>query len=129
MVLERKTRGRQLHLVKRYKTNHLFCTLFATEEGPFGAETFCQVKLSTMCLTLKNQQIPIYRRGNESLLYYREYVQIFTDEDEDEDEKFYPSTVLLSMKGSITEVSSSNSSLDRYVESLNRDHNVFNLQV
>ena len=42
---------------------------FATEEGPFGAETFCQVKLSTTCLTLKNQQIPIYRHSNESLLY------------------------------------------------------------
>ena len=36
----------------------LFCTFFATEEGPFGAETFCQVKLSTTCLTLKNQQMP-----------------------------------------------------------------------
>ena len=34
----------------------------------FGAETFCQVKLSTTCLTLENQQIPRYRRGNESLL-------------------------------------------------------------
>ena len=42
LVLERKTRGRQLHL----------------------AETFCQVKLSTTCFMLKNQQIPIYRRGN-----------------------------------------------------------------
>ena len=40
--------------------NHLFCTfLFATEEGPFGAETLCQVKLSTTCLMLKNQQMPI----------------------------------------------------------------------
>ena len=38
----------------------LFCTLFTTEEGPFGAETFCQVKLSTTCLTLKNEQIPIH---------------------------------------------------------------------
>ena len=46
------------------------CTLFATEEGPFGAETFCQGKLFTTCLTLKNQQIPIYRCGNESLLYH-----------------------------------------------------------
>ena len=25
----------------------LFCTFFATEDGPIGAETFCQVKLST----------------------------------------------------------------------------------
>ena len=40
--------------------NHLFCTfLFATEEGTLGAETFCQVKLSTTCLTLKNQQMPL----------------------------------------------------------------------
>ena len=38
--------------------NDLFSTLFATEEGPFGAETFCQVKLSITCLMLKNQQIP-----------------------------------------------------------------------
>ena len=35
-----------------------FVPIFATEEGPFGAETFCQVKLSTMCLMLKSQQIP-----------------------------------------------------------------------
>ena len=34
----------------------------------FEAETFYQVKLSTTCLTLENQQIPIYRRDNESLL-------------------------------------------------------------
>ena len=37
----------------------LFVPFFATEEDPFGAETFCQVKLSTTCLTLKNQQIPV----------------------------------------------------------------------
>ena len=42
---------------------------YKTEEGPFGAEMFCQVKLSTTCLTLKNQQIPVHRRGNESLLF------------------------------------------------------------
>ena len=29
------------------------------KEAPFGGEAFCQVKLSTTCLTLKNQQIPI----------------------------------------------------------------------
>ena len=49
-----------------------FVPFFATEEGPFGAETFCQVKLSTTCLTLKNQQIPIHRPGNASLLYTTE---------------------------------------------------------
>ena len=38
---------------------HLFSLFFffATEEGPFGAEMICQVKLSTTCLTLKIQQI------------------------------------------------------------------------
>ena len=36
-----------------------FVPFLATEEGPFRAKTFCQVKLSTTCLTLKNQQIPI----------------------------------------------------------------------
>ena len=36
-----------------------FVLFFATEEDPFGAETFCQQeKLSTTRLTLKNQQIP-----------------------------------------------------------------------
>ena len=67
---ERKTRGRQLHLTKRfgpkrasllqlqkrYKTNQLICFV------PF----ICNC---TMYLTLKNQQIPIYRRDNESLLH------------------------------------------------------------
>ena len=39
---------------------HLFSLFFfATEEGPFGAEMICQMKLSTMCLTLKIQQIPV----------------------------------------------------------------------
>ena len=37
-------------------SSHCF---FATEEGPFGAEMICQVKLSTTCLTLKIQQIPV----------------------------------------------------------------------
>ena len=37
-----------------------FVPFFATEEGPFGAETFCLVKLSTTYLTLKNQQIPMF---------------------------------------------------------------------
>ena len=67
LVLERKTRGRQLHLAKRRWI--CFVPFFSTEEGPFRAKMFCQVKLSTTCLTLQNQQIPIYRRGNESLLY------------------------------------------------------------
>ena len=48
--------GRQLHLAKCFMI--YFVPIFATEEGPFGAETFCQVKLSTMCLMLKSQQIP-----------------------------------------------------------------------
>ena len=57
--------------------NHLFCTfLFATEEGPFGAETFCQVKLSTTCLTLKNQQMPIKLALFTALLASLEFARI-----------------------------------------------------
>ena len=60
MVLERKTHDRLLHLAKRCKIYHdMFCTAFATEEDPFRAETFCQVKQSTTCVTLKNHQIPM----------------------------------------------------------------------
>ena len=57
--------------------NHLFCTfLFATEEGPFGAETFCQVKLSTMCLMLKNQQMPVKLALLTALLASLEFARI-----------------------------------------------------
>ena len=76
-IFERKTRGRLLHLAKRfgpkraffsckggYKTyqydHHIdmFCTPFATEEGPFGAKTFCLVKQSTTCLALTHIHTP-----------------------------------------------------------------------
>ena len=53
MVLERKTRGRQLHLAKRF--------------GPKRDFFSCKNGYKT---NHKNQQIPIYRRGNESLLYH-----------------------------------------------------------
>ena len=74
LVLER----RQLHLAKCFSPKRAFfsCKKVQTKSNLFctflqlGAETFCQVKLSTTCLTLKNQQIPIYRRGNESPLYH-----------------------------------------------------------
>ena len=36
---------RLLHVAKR-QGDGVFCTPFATEEGPFGAETFCYVKQS-----------------------------------------------------------------------------------
>ena len=75
LVLERKTCGRQLHL-----QTHLFWFVlypFCNWRRPFRGRNVCQVKLSTTCLTLKNQQIPIYRRGNESLLYHHTYIRTY----------------------------------------------------
>ena len=65
LVLERKTHGRQLHLAKRFVPKRAF---FSCKKGTEQIKTitimicfvrFCQVKLSTTCLMLKNQQIPI----------------------------------------------------------------------
>ena len=53
-VLERTTRGRQLHLAKCFGPKSAF---FSCKKGYITNEVICQVKLSTMCLTLKNQQI------------------------------------------------------------------------
>ena len=39
-------------MVDSFTWQNVVYPFFATEEGPFGAETFCQVKLSTTCLTL-----------------------------------------------------------------------------
>ena len=72
---------RLLHVAKRFGpkraffsckggTKHTNLGVFCT---PFGAEMFCYVKQSIYHVSYaqrKNHQVPIYRRGNESLLFH-----------------------------------------------------------
>ena len=49
-------------LERRMSCHGVFCTPFATEEGPFGAETFCYVKQSIYYVSYaqrKNYQVPM----------------------------------------------------------------------
>ena len=50
-----------------------FVPPFATEEGPFwGRNVLLSEAVYHVSYAQKNHQIPIYRRGNESPLFYAE---------------------------------------------------------